>query len=84
MLMKTIRGEQHDQETAEQIKEKRGLDPGILIKRYIEEMKHVHGDVRRLDLNLLALVARLYGPVVLEKTSRRLRIFRTRSGQPSG
>ena len=76
VLMKMLRGEQPDMEAADQIKAKSGLDSATLIKRYVEEMRHVVGDIRRLDLNLLALIERLYGAEARDKTRKRLEAHR--------
>lgn len=72
VLMKMIRGEEPDLEVAEEIKEKRGLDPATLITRYLLEMKHITGDLRRIDLNFLALMDRLFGADVVETARERL------------
>ena len=76
VLMKMLRGEQKDLEAAEQIKAKRGLDPETLIGRYLEEMMHVVGEIRILDLNLLALVGRLYGAGAASNAEKRLKTRR--------
>ena len=78
VLMKMIRGEQPDMEVAEEIKTKRGLSSETLTKRYLEEMSHVVGDSRRLDLNFLALMDRLFGTEIREHAQRQLKSSRPR------
>ena len=71
-LMKTIRGYEHDLETAQEIHARHGLDLDVLLERYTEEMSHVVGDPHTLDLKLLALVERLFGDSGLVIAERRL------------
>jgi hypothetical protein len=72
VLMKMIRGYEHDLETAREIHVKHGLDLDVLLDRYTEEMTHVIGDPHTLDLKLLALVERLFGDADLATAERRL------------
>ncbi|MFH1437756.1 MAG: DUF6036 family nucleotidyltransferase [Pseudomonadota bacterium] len=72
VLMKMIRGYEHDIETAVEIHSKHGLDFEMLITRYISEMGHVIGDKRKRDLNFLALIERLYDDERLKEARRRL------------
>lgn len=72
VLMKMMRGYEHDIETAVDIHAKHGLDFETLIARYISEMDHVIGDRRKLDLNFLALIERLYDGERLEEARKRL------------
>ncbi len=71
--MKTMRGYEHDLETAVDIHAKHVLDFETLIARYLSEMDHVVGDRRNLDLNILALIERLFDGERLEEARRRLR-----------
>jgi hypothetical protein len=70
VLMKTIRGYEHDLETAREIHLKHGLDLEVLVERYLEEMSHVVGDRQTLDLKFLALVERLFGESALARAER--------------
>ncbi len=76
VLMKTMRAEEIDLETAKQIQAAHGIDRETLILRWIEEMDHVIGDRRRLDLNLLALIERLFGEPAARETGNRVEAFR--------
>jgi hypothetical protein len=73
VLMKMIRGYEHDLETAREIHDRHGLDLDVLLRRYTEEMSHVVADPGALDLNLLALVERLFGDPGVTFAERRLR-----------
>jgi hypothetical protein len=78
VLMKIMRGYEHDLETAVNIHARHGLDFEILVTRYASEMGHVIGDRRKLDLNFLALIERLYDEERLEEAGRRLLALRHR------
>lgn len=78
VLMKMLRGEEPDLEVAEEINQKHGLNPDTLVTRYLEEMKHIAGEVRRIDLNLLALMSRLFGAEVADSARQRIESLRTR------
>lgn len=82
VLMKTVRGQEPDLQTAEEINRKLGLDLDTLITRYCEEMNHVVGYTPTIDLNFLALMGRLYGPEVQNRMKQR--IERRRSEDPDG
>jgi hypothetical protein len=71
VLMKIVRGYEHDLETAVDIHARHGLDFETLITRLASEMGHVVGDMRKLDLNFLALIERLYDEERLEEAGRR-------------
>jgi len=73
VLMKMLRGYEHDLETAAEIHAKHGLELEILISRYLGEMGHIVGDRRATDLNFLALVERLFDESRLAEAERRLR-----------
>jgi len=80
VLMKMLRGEEPDLQAAEEIKQSHGLDLEILVVRYMEEMSQCVGEPRRFDLNLLALVDRLFGEEACKRVTTRLeaRGFRNR------
>jgi hypothetical protein len=67
-----MRGEEPDLQAAEDIKASVGLDLDVLLTRYLEEMNHCVGDPRRLDLNFLVLVRRVYGERELELARKKL------------
>lgn len=77
VLMKTVRGEEPDLQVAEDIKALHGLDFDILLTRYLEEMTHCVGDPKRLELNFLGLIDRLYGEEALERARKRIEGLRT-------
>jgi hypothetical protein len=61
VLMKVVRGYENDLSTIEEIAVLNGLDFNTLVSRYILEMSHVIGDPRRLKLNFLAAIERVFG-----------------------
>lgn len=61
VLMKCVRGYEHDLEAAELIHGARGLDLETLVARFVGEMTHVVGDPDRIALNFRVLVERLFG-----------------------
>ncbi|MCK5690834.1 hypothetical protein KAI87_16250 [Myxococcota bacterium] len=68
VLSKMIRGYEHDLQAVEEIHRNISLESAILTKRFTEEMGHIIGDPRRIQLNFLAMMARLFG----EEEARRL------------
>ena len=78
VLMKTLRGYENDLEAAVEIHARHGLDFETLMGRYIGEMDHVTGDRRVHDLNLLALVERLFDDRTLGIAERRIAAHRGR------
>jgi hypothetical protein len=72
VLMKMIRGYEHDLETAREIHVEHRLDLDVLLERYTQEMSHVVGDPHTLDLKLLALVERLFGDAGVATAEKRL------------
>jgi len=72
VLIKTVRAYEHDIETAEEIHRKHVLDLEILCTRFLDEMGHVTGDPKRLKLNFLAVVERLFGPERAKDVAARL------------
>ena len=74
VLMKMIRGYENDLQVAWEIHDRHGLDLEVLLERYLGEMTHVVADPRKLDLNLLALVERLFGEPGVALAERHLRL----------
>lgn len=81
VLMKTVRGQEPDLQTAVEMKANVGLDIDILISRYLAEVTQATGDLRMLDLNFLTLIHRLYGSEAQAMAKREL--AQARSGPPS-
>jgi hypothetical protein len=73
VLMKTVRGYEHDLETAEEIHRRVGLSFRTLIERFQNEMGHVVGPPERLRLNLLACIERVFGEARSTEAEVRLR-----------
>lgn len=71
--MKIVRGNEGDIETAKEIATTTGLRLATLERRFVEEMGHVIGEPRRIRLNFLACVARVFGAAAAEKLAKRLR-----------
>ena len=67
ILMKTIRGYEHDLEVIEEIYKKNKVSEKILIERYEIEMDHVIGNKRTLDLNFAAVLSRCFGDATGQK-----------------
>ena len=76
VLMKALRGYEHDIETAVAIHQTSGLVADTLLYRYLGEMDHVVGDPARLDMNILAVVECVFGGTVVEEAERRIRSHR--------
>jgi len=60
ILMKIIRGVEHDLETIRELIQKNHVSSKILIERFKNEMGHVIGDPKKLRLNLLAMLEENY------------------------
>lgn len=71
VLMKLVRAYEHDLEAMAAIHENHGLDFEVLVERYIKEMNHAIGDRRRLDLNFLAGIERVF-PTRVDEAERTL------------
>ncbi len=63
ILMKIIRGYEHDLEAIEEMAKKNKVSQDILVERFMEEMGAVVGDRRNLELNFLGMIDRLFGEV---------------------
>ena len=71
VLMKVLRGDEHDLEAIEGIHRRSPLDLSILVKRYREEMGATIIDPGRLRGQFLTLVERLF-PDDLDRVEKRL------------
>ncbi len=60
-LMKTVRGQDNDLETIEQIAQRVGLDIVTLVTRFRDEMTHVMGRSKQIRSNFLSVIEVLYG-----------------------
>ena len=60
ILMKTVRGYEHDLEVIEQISKKNEIDKSILIERFEKEMNEAVGNKRALQLNFAAVLERCF------------------------
>jgi hypothetical protein len=60
VLMKVIRGEEHDLEAIEGIHRLSPLEVDVLVKRYVEEMGAVVIEPSRLRGNFLVMIERLF------------------------
>lgn len=67
ILMKTIRGYEHDLEVIEEICKKNKISEKVLIERYEKEMDHVIGNRHTLDLNFAAVLSRCFGDTAGKK-----------------
>lgn len=61
ILMKTIRGNEHDLEQIKEIRRNVSIDLNILVERFRNEMKHVIGNPKIIRLNFLAVIAEVFG-----------------------
>lgn len=64
ILMKTIRGYEHDLDVIEEISQKNKVSKEILIERFETEMDHVIGNKKMLKLNFAATLSRCFGEEV--------------------
>jgi hypothetical protein len=71
VLMKVLRGDEHDLQAIEAIHRRSPLDLSILVRRYREEMSATIIDPGRLRGQFLAMVERLF-PEYVDETARRL------------
>lgn len=71
VLMKIIRGYEHDLEAIEAIHRRAPLDLKVLLERYRTEMGSVIGDPQRLRSQVLVLIARLF-PEEVDAVAREL------------
>ena len=63
-LSKTLRGHENDFAAIEKLHKHVGLNEDVLVHRYLNEvMGHVMGNPKRLDLNFVLLIDRLYGEI---------------------
>jgi hypothetical protein len=71
VLMKVVRGDEHDLQAIEAIHRRSPLDLSILVRRYREEMGATIIDPGRLKGQFLAMVERFF-PESVDETGRRL------------
>lgn len=64
ILMKTIRGYEHDLDVIQEISKKNKVSKEVLIKRFETEMDHVIGNKKMLTLNFAATLSRCFGEQV--------------------
>lgn len=67
ILMKTIRGYEHDLEVIEELCKKNRVNQKVLVGRYRTEMSHVIGNRSTLDLNFAAMLSRCFGDAAAQK-----------------
>jgi Nucleotidyltransferase of unknown function (DUF6036) len=72
VLMKTLRGYQHDVEVIEQIHRRQPLVFEVLRSRWKNEMGHAVADPRRTNLNFVEVVDHLFGRERAEAVRREL------------
>lgn len=72
VLAKAVRGYQHDLDTIEGVHRRHRLSRKTLVGRFEAEMSHAIGDPARIRLNVVMVVARLYGIEEGRKLARRL------------
>jgi hypothetical protein len=66
-LSKVVRWQAGDEEDVVELHGARPLSSRILIDRYLCEMTHVIGDPRRIELNFVECVERLFGEITGEQ-----------------
>jgi hypothetical protein len=71
VLMKVLRGDEHDLQAIEAIHRRSPLDLPILVRRYREEMGATIIDPGRLRSQFLTMIERLF-PEHVDETARRL------------
>lgn len=70
ILMKTVRGYEHDLEVIQEICRKNRVNRKVLVERYETEMGHVIGNKSTLDLNFAAVLSRCFGDSIAQKWSK--------------
>lgn len=73
VLMKAVRGDEHDLEAADEIHRREPLVLDVLLERIQMEMREVIGDQRRVRGNFLALIERLFGEEAALKAEKALK-----------
>lgn len=71
-LSKIVRGVEHDMQQLEEIHKNTGFDFETLVDRFRTEMGTVVGDPRRIRLNFLELIERLFGELKRVAAEQRL------------
>jgi hypothetical protein len=71
-LSKIVRGYEHDEQHVVALHGIDPLDLDTLINRFIGEMGHVIGEPRRIELNFLECVERLFGELARVTAERRI------------
>jgi hypothetical protein len=67
VLSKVIRWHDGDEEDVLELHHAKRLSRGILLDRYTTEMSHVTGDPRRIGLNFVECIERLFGEIAAEE-----------------
>lgn len=73
VLMKMIRGQEHDLEVIEAIHRNSPLSLDTLVTLMAQEMTHVHGRKKDILLNFFGMVELLFGEVGLLDAEKRLK-----------
>ena len=73
VLMKIIRGYEHDLATIKEMADRIGLELETLLERFQSEMSHVTCEPSRLELNFLVAVERVYGEEKAVQVEKRLK-----------
>lgn len=66
-LSKVIRWHDGDEEDVRELHHAKPLSKDILIQRYVTELTHVQGNPRRIGLNFVECIDRLFGEVAAEE-----------------
>jgi hypothetical protein len=82
VLMKTLRGYQHDVEVIEQVHRRQPLVFEVLRSRWKREMSHAVADPRRANLNFVEVVDHIFGRERAEAVRRELGRSRGPGGTP--
>lgn len=61
ILMKTLRGYEHDLKAIASMVQKNKVKPKVLIDRYLTELSAAIGDKRKRDLNFIAVIEKCFG-----------------------
>lgn len=61
ILMKTLRGYEHDLNAIAFMVKNKKVKSGILIGRYLKELSSTIGEKRKLDMNFIAMIEKCYG-----------------------
>lgn len=71
-LSKVVRWHEGDEVHVLELHAHEPLDLDLLVGRFLSEMNHLMGDARRMRLNMIEMVALLFGELAAERVARQM------------